>query len=87
MTIVSIFLCDYCACEIDPDGDWVKLTLSSEKASSTVADYHRRCWHTMVRAIKFAQDAGAGLEQLQVATEQAIAELRRRHRPSGSGSA
>lgn len=87
MTIVSIFLCDYCAHEIEPSTDWIKLTLASQKRSVSVADYHRQCWHKMEQAIHFAQDAGCGLERIVVASEAAIAELRRLHLPPSDPAA
>lgn len=86
MTIVSIFLCDYCAREIDPEGDWVKLRLASEKSSLNIADYHRTCWRAIEQAIKLAQNVGGSLEKIEVLTDQAMAELRRRHSPPGNSS-
>jgi hypothetical protein len=87
VTIVSLLLCDYCAHEIEFGPGWVKLTQRDQTSSTTVADYHRKCWLEIEQAIILAQDVGGGLERVVVASEAAIAELRRRHLPPGSESA
>lgn len=45
-----------------------------------LADYHESCWHEVWAALQLAEKFGESMHQIAVATPQAIAAKRRRHR-------
>jgi hypothetical protein len=80
MTIVRY--CDYCGVVIANGADVVQLQQSDARGFHCylIGDYHDSCWQTVRGGIKLVHEFGESLEHIPVATSQAIAARKRKHR-------
>jgi hypothetical protein len=82
LTIVRY--CDYCGVVIGNGADVVQLQQTDARGHRCYlfGEYHDYCWDQVRDGIKLVQDCGGSLERIPVATSQAIAARKRKHRPT-----
>jgi hypothetical protein len=81
---VIVRYCDYCGVVIGNGADVVQLQESDARGYRwcLVGEYHDYCWRTVSDGIVLVHEFGGSLERIPVATSQAIAARKRKHRPA-----